>query len=203
MISIDQRAMSTPRTTFRFRLVPAAVLALLAVLACQSAAFADGGRVRFRERAGPFVVTLFTTPDPLTKGPADFSVAVERSGAEGLLQDAQVDLVLIAVGGDGRRLVLHASHAAATSKWLQAVNFRIPRSGMWRVKVMVRRGQEAGECFGEVRVRTAESSDLTWDVLPVPLAAFFFALHQALKRKHNRDRHNRQLLQMDLPSKTV
>jgi hypothetical protein len=192
------------RTTRRFRLISsAAVLALLGVFACANIAFADGGRVRFRQPAGPFVVTLFTTPDPLTKGPADFSVAVERAGAEGLVQDADVDLILTPADGHGTRLVLHASHAAATSKWLQAVNFQIPRSGVWRVTVMVHRGAETGECSGDVRVRTSETSDLAWDVLPVPLAVLFFALHEALKRKHNRDRRSRQLAQAEIRRNAV
>lgn len=56
---------------------------------------------------------------------------------------------------------------------------------------MVRRGDETGQCSGEVRVRATETSDLAWDVLPVPLAALFFLLHGALKRKHNRERRNR------------
>ena len=190
------------RTKLRVRMIP--VLAVLGILACQNAAFADGGRVRFRRLAGPFVVTLFTAPDPLTKGPADFSVAVERTGTEGLIEDAKVGLILTPLDGRGsRQIVLNASHADATSKWLQAANFRIPRPGLWRVTVVVRRGNEIGQCSGEVRVRSAMTSDLAWDVLPVPLAALLFALHEALKGKHNRDRHNRQILEAKFPSKTV
>jgi len=182
--------MSTKSTELGVRWIAYAVLALLIVFASPSAASADGGRVRFRQRAGPFVVTLFTTPDPLTKGRADFSVAVERAGTPGLVQDADVHLVLTPADGHGRPLQLHASHAAATSKWLQAVNFSIPARGVWRVTVLVRSGRETGQCSGEVRVRSSETTDLTWDVLPVPLAALFFLLHAALKRKHERDRHH-------------
>jgi hypothetical protein len=175
----------------RIRLIAGAVPALLIIFAFVNPAFADGGRLRFRQRAGPFVVTLFTSPNPLTKGRADFSVAVERAGVQGLVQDANVQLILMPAEGQGRKLVLHASHEAATSKWLQAVNFLIPARGLWRVTVMVRRGHEAGQCSGEVRVHSTETSDLTWDVFPVPLAALFFLLHGALKRKHHRDRRNR------------
>ncbi|MGA7521149.1 MAG: hypothetical protein WBW84_01620 [Acidobacteriaceae bacterium] len=164
------------------------VLAGLLCLGCVRAAFADGGRLRFREAAGPFEVTLFTTPDPLTKGRADFSVAVERAGEPGLVEDAQVDLILTRADGQAGKIVLQASHAAATSKWLQAANFSLPAAGLWRVTVQVRRGQETGQCSGELRVRAAGARDWTWDVLPVPLAGLFLLLHANRKRKYRRER---------------
>jgi len=41
------------------------------VLACAAvAAHADGGRLQMRQAAGPFVVSLFTTPESLAVGPA-------------------------------------------------------------------------------------------------------------------------------------
>ena len=171
--------------------MPGALLAVLTIFACANAAFGDGGRLRFRQPAGPFIVTLFTTPDPLTTGRADFSVAVERDGTPGIVQDANVEIVLTAVDEHDRQVILHASHAAATSKWLQAANFSLPARGLWRVQVVVRRGQESGECSGEVRVSAAGNRDLTWDVLPVPLAALLFVLHENRKRKYNQRRRNR------------
>ena len=164
------------------------VLAGLLCLVCARTALADGGRLRFREPAGPFVVTLFTTPDPLTTGRADFSVAVERAGEPGLVQDAQVELILTRENGPGGTLVLHASHAAATSRWLQAVNFSLPQAGLWRVAVRVRQGAETGDCSGEVQVRGARAQPWIWDVLPVPLAGLFLLVHQNRKRKYRRER---------------
>jgi hypothetical protein len=167
------------------------LIAMLVCLGCVRFACADGGRLRFREPAGPFVVTLFTTPDPLAKGRADFSVAVEQAGEPGLVEDAQVDLVLTRADGQGSAMVLHASHAAATSKWLQAANFSLPAAGLWRVTVQVRRGAEAGQCSGQVRVEAAGARDWMWDVLPVPLAGLFFLVHANRKRKYGRERRRR------------
>ena len=172
--------------------------AVFVVLAYAHPAFADGGRLRFRQPAGPFVVSLFTTPNPLRVGRADFSVAVERSGAQDagadLIPDAQVDLTLTPVSARGKPLILHASHSAATSKWLQAANFSLPARGVWRVTVVVRRGNQVGQCSGEVQVNSAGAAGaagpegLTWDVMPVPLLALLFVLHQYRKRKYNRAR---------------
>lgn len=164
------------------------LLAILFFFGYAIPAFADGGRVRFREPAGPFIVTLFTTPDPLITGRADFSVAVERADVDGIVQDANVDLVLTPIGGSGSPLEVHASHADATSKWLQAANFSLPSSGPWQVTVRIQQGRDSAECSGQVHVETARTRDLTWDILPVPLVAFLLVLHQNRKRNYNRMR---------------
>lgn len=178
------------RARFTGRPIRSIVIAALFVFGCVSVAVADGGRLRFRRPGGPFIVTLFTTPDPLTTGRADFSVAVERSGTPGLVEDAHIDFILTPAASHGRQLVFHASHAQATSKWLQAANFSIPARGLWRVTVVVRRGGQTGQCSGEVRVGRARTRDLMWDILPVPLAALLFVLHQNLKEKYDRKRRN-------------
>jgi hypothetical protein len=178
-------------TTLSLRSISRALLVLLAALVSAHTASADGGRLRFRQHAGPFIITLFTTPDPLTRGPADFSVAVEHAGTPGLIQDANVDLILTPADGHGSPMRLHASHAQATTKWLQAANFSIPARGLWRVTVIVRSGNESGKCSAQIRVGPAGTRNLTWDILPVPLAALVFVLHRNRKRKYRRDRRSR------------
>lgn len=178
------------RFDFNFASARRALLVCVAVFACARPAFADGGRLRFREPAGPFVVTLFTAPDPLSAGRADFSVAVERAGMAGLVEDAHVDLLLTPLQGRDKPLVLHATHAQATSKWLQAANFSLPARGIWRVTVVVRRGGEMGQCSGQVQVNAPRAKDLTWDIFPVPLVALFFVLHQWRKQNYSRQRRS-------------
>jgi hypothetical protein len=46
------------------------------------------------ERAGPFIVTLFSTPDNLAAGPADLSLGVEDAETGELINDAEIDLSL-------------------------------------------------------------------------------------------------------------
>lgn len=166
------------------------IFLILMVVICAEGARADGGRLRFRQAAGPFIVTLFTTPDPLTEGAADFSVAVEQSGRPGLVEDADITLVLTPTG-HAQPIVLHATHAGATSKWLQAANFSIPSRGVWNVTVVVRRRNQVGQCSGLVRVEAAGTRALTWDVLPVPLAGLLLLIHQRRKRRYIRERRSR------------
>jgi hypothetical protein len=163
------------------------LVVLLCLLSLSNAARADGGRLRLHESAGPFVITLFTTPDPLTQGTADFSVAVERSGDgggnRGLVQDATVTLILTPPDAS-KPLVLAATHAEASSAFLQAANFTLPAAGVWKITVVVRQGADAGECSGQIEVlpyRVA-TDETAWQVAAIPLALLLFAVHQARKR---------------------
>ena len=178
------------RNRLSIQLIPGALLAVVVIVGGLKPAFADGGRLRFRRPAGPFIVTLFTTPDPLTTGRADFSVAVERAGMRGLVEDVHVDIILTPATGHGRQIVLHASHASATSKWLQAANFSLPAQGLWQVTVVVRHGREVGRCSGEVHVVRGGARHLTLDILPVPLVALLLVLHERRKRNFNRKRRS-------------
>ena len=52
----------------------------LIVLGLETAVWADGGTLRTRQQAGPFIVSIFTAPEPLRAGPVDVSVLVQSSG---------------------------------------------------------------------------------------------------------------------------
>ena len=49
--------------------------------------------LRARQEAGPFIVSIFTAPEPLRAGPVEVSVLVQSSDG-GVLTDAVVDLLL-------------------------------------------------------------------------------------------------------------
>lgn len=168
-------------------------LPLLLLLACAHVALADGGRLRLHERAGPFTVSLFTTPDPLRVGQADFSVAIEGAGDQGLVEDAQVTFLLTPSDADAPPIVLHASHTASTSRFLQAANFSLPHAGVWRITVVVQRGNESGRCLSEFSVLPASliRNQETWDIAAVPLFALLLLVHQWRKRRYVRARRSR------------
>jgi hypothetical protein len=163
---------------------------ILAILVFATNTFADGGRLRLRENAGPFIVTLFTTPDPLRQGRADFSVAVERAGSGGLVENARVTVILTPMGSAEKPIVLHLSRAAATSKFLQAANFNLPHPGNWQITIEVQKGAETGSCSGEIPVLPPAllNSQLTWDIAAVPFVALLFLLHQWRKSRYLRSR---------------
>jgi hypothetical protein len=79
---------------------------------------------------------------------------------------------------------------AATSAFLQAANFTVPRPGVWKVTIMVQQGTDAGECSGEIDVRPYRitTDEIAWEIAVVPVAMLLFAVHQALKRRQHRKR---------------
>lgn len=160
-------------------------LLLFLLLILTSRAFADGGRLRFRKPAGPFIVTLFTTPDPLSKGRADFSVAIERPDTTGLVENADVTFILTPQSGPEHRIVLHATHSQATSRFLDAANFSLPSAGVWRIDVIVKDGGQTGRCFGEFRVHQQDlaANERAWQIAVVPILVLLFFLHQWRKRE--------------------
>ena len=165
------------------RILLTVLLLVLPQLVC-----ADGGRLRFNQPAGPFVVTLFTAPDPLTTSQADFSVAIERQSTPGLVQDAEVTFILTPVGHPGERMVLHASHTAATSRFMQAANFVLPSAGAWRVTVVVQQGNDVGKCSGTLDVHAAGlgSSLIGLNMCVVCSLVMLFFVHQWHKQSYRR-----------------
>jgi hypothetical protein len=139
--------------------------AVIVFLAAGLAA-ADGGRVRLTQNAGPFTITVFTAPEPLTSGPADLSVLVQDGGDGRVLLDAAVVLELRAPGGSSLRRV---PARVGTNRLLKVCLVRLEPEGMWDAAVVVRRAES------EVRVSlplpvAAASSPLAavWPLLLIP-----------------------------------
>jgi hypothetical protein len=182
----------TAQRTDRGRRV--ATILLVSALACllyPPPARSDGGRVRLLEPAGPFVVTVFSTPDPLRVGAADLSVLVQdRAGGEPLL-DAEVVLEVTPPSGtDVPPVRLVATRAQATNKLLYAASFAPAHAGAWPFAVTVRRGRERGRVRGVLVVEPAGSglADI-WVYLALPpAAAAVYALRAYLVRRRRRAR---------------
>ena len=120
------------------------------LLAAPTAARADGGAVRTRQSAGPLVITVFTTPTPLTAGPADVSVMVQDRASLAPVLDARVRLLLAPeaqgkASGPTRTTSAVATRADATNKLLYAARVPLPGPGQWRLQVSVEHGGQAEE----------------------------------------------------------
>jgi hypothetical protein len=101
-------------------------------------AHADGGALRLSRASGPFVISVFTAPEPLCAGPADVSVLVQTRDGGKVVLDAAVELRLHAPDGTEQRLV--ATHALATNRLLSAANVALSAPGPWLLDVTARRG---------------------------------------------------------------
>lgn len=159
------------------------MLALPALFLFAVRLWADGGIVQFRREAGPFVITLFSTPSPLRAGLADLSVLVESAQSRSPVLDASVTLQLR--DEQGTEVSAPATRAQATNKLLYSALPVIPNAGMWTVRVNVARGRERATSEGPLQVLAAPPAVLHyWPYFAiVPCAVGLFALNQYLKAK--------------------
>jgi len=153
-------------------------------------AAADGGTIRVVETAGPFVVGVFSAPEPLRVAPADLSVLVlERTGGRPVL-DAAVTLEVRPPDGSAAGAQrLDATHAQATNKLLYATPFLPVVPGEWTLHVTVRRGAASATVDGTLPV-SPDRVGLAgiWPYLAIPpLAIALYALRAWLTTRRRRD----------------
>jgi hypothetical protein len=149
-------------------------------------AMADGGALQWRERAGPYTVTVFTAPVPLRPGPVDFSVMVQRAADNEVVLDAAVALQLTKSGEADIRG--EATHSLATNKLLYSISLSPPTPGMWRVEVHVRGAVGDASTAGSIRLLETESA--VWNYWPyfavVPVFVCLFIMNRYLKKSARR-----------------
>jgi hypothetical protein len=99
---------------------------------------ANGGTVRAnRQPAGPYAVSIFTSPTPLAVGIADVSVSIERAENGDLEPDARIIIAAEPVGHAGQPGVFEATHDQASDPNFYAANVRLSSTGRWRFDVQV------------------------------------------------------------------
>jgi hypothetical protein len=164
-------------------------LSLLCVVVCPATLFADGGTVQFRRQAGPFWITLFTSPAPLRPGAVDLSVLLEAEATRQPLLDA---VVQIAIRKDNRTINLDATRAQATNKLLYASQADIPSPGRWDVNVVVDRNGQQGAAAGTLLVLDPlPPIFMYWPYFAVvPVFIVLFAIHQFLRHRENQRRRS-------------
>jgi hypothetical protein len=164
---------------------PCKLLLPAAVMLAQAAAFADGGTVQLRKEAGGLVITVFTSPAPLSAGPADISLLLQnRNGLEPVL-DANVSLVLRAEDSDVE-LRAHPTREQARNKLLYAAPVMLSNPGKWRLAVTVERNGEQTGAVGIVEVAPAPDMALSYSgyiAFPSVMIALFVVRERLIRRK--------------------
>jgi hypothetical protein len=168
------------------RVANAAVMAMLiatAWIACIIRTRADGGAVQFEKSAGPFVITVFTTPSPLRAGPVDISLMIQSRENQQPVLDCQA---LVELNKEGAMSIRsEATHEAAQNKLLYAAPVKVPESGLWELEVAIEHGDDSIKVAGEITVASSNPVLLVyWRSLALPpLFISLFALNQWLKRR--------------------
>jgi hypothetical protein len=159
------------------------LLVAVALVAQVVTTHAHGGRVQLHQAAGPFVVTVFTTPTPLQAGPVDVSVLVQDRGDGQPVLDGEVDVWLWRE--DGRTVGGRATRAVAQPQLLYSTVVHVPEAGQWALEVTVTQGQHSARVRGQVLAASPRPCVLAyWRSLSLPpVVATLFAVHQWLQRR--------------------
>lgn len=114
------------------------VLLALIGLGVPRPVFANGGVTQLqRQPAGPYLVTVTTSPTPLRAGLADVSVQIERSDTQDLVLDAQVTVAAAPTLGNTSAAFFPATHDQAINKLLYSANAELTEPGRWQFVVQV------------------------------------------------------------------
>jgi hypothetical protein len=155
----------------------------VAIVLAQASALADGGAVQLRKEAGPFVITVFTAPAPLSAGPVDISVLLQnRNGLEPVL-DASVSLILRDSGAEIRA---RPTREQAQNKLLYAAPVTLAESGKWQLSVTILRNGERTEATGIIDVAPApEMAASYWSYIAFPplMIVAFVARERLIERR--------------------
>jgi hypothetical protein len=139
---------------------------IFASLFLAGAARGDGGVLRLSQSSGPFVISVFTAPEPLRAGRAELSVLVQARGA--VVLDATVALLVRAP--DGTEQTLAATPGTANNQLFHSAVVELPTPGRWELRVTVRQAglSATASCLLDVAPR-ATGLAAHWMPLSLPL----------------------------------
>ncbi len=153
---------------------------------CPGFLLADGGTLLLRQHAGPLIISIFSTPEPLRVGSGDISVMVQKSEDKSTVLDATVKLHLTHTTPDGiSEVFVPATHAKATNKLLYASQVNLAAEGSWKLVSTVNSKVGNAEVAANIDVMPPEPRILAyWPYFAVvPVIIILFAMNQWLKAK--------------------
>lgn len=117
----------------------------------------DGDVVRMQAVSGPYRISVFTEPNPLSAGPCDIAVLVQDRKSGDPVLDEPVSLAISQpnVAGDPPALIAATAQASST-KLLEAGTVNLPHQGSWNLRVSVGRGASAAVVQGTMKVTSQE-----------------------------------------------
>ena len=160
------------------RLVVGVFFAIIGLLIVHVAAAHGGGTLQLSSvPAGPFWLTVWTSPEPVRTGQLHVTVGVESGdGApEGIVLDAVVEVLLTVRSDGGARLSGFATTAQSSNKFMYEVDFELPESGNYLVVINVSGAEGQGSSTFDLEVLPVEPSDWLGAVLVLGCVAMLGA----------------------------
>ena len=164
---------------------PAKLLLTLVAILAPARLFADGGTVQLRKEAGALLITVFTSPSPLSAGPADISLLLQqRNGLEPVL-DADVSMRLRTDASE-TEIQARPTRQQAQNKLLYAAPVTLSESGKWRLALTVFRNGERTDATGTIGVAPGpEKGTSYWSYIAFPqlMIAIYVVRERLIHRK--------------------
>jgi hypothetical protein len=167
------------------------------------------GIVRLRDAQGPFVITVFTSPELVSGRAAEVSVLIQRRDSNEAVLDAIVSFVLTpprspilkdtepmcgqpglvtTLGSQDGRTTIPARREQSPNKLLYTAAVNFPVTGPWELDALVRQGADSTKFTCEIPV-DLPARPLTGLVPFLALPPFFvtlFAINQWLRMPKRR-----------------
>ena len=144
---------------------------------------AHGALAQFTKAAGPFVVTVFTTPSSRRAGPVEISLLIQSRENQQAVLDCVARVQLRK--DDATSISSEATHEGAQNKLLYAAQVKVPEPGVWELEAVITHENDSVEVGGSITVVPSNPVFLAyWRSLTLPpLLITLFALNQWLKRR--------------------
>jgi hypothetical protein len=165
-------------------------LGWILALACNEAAYGDGGTVRLSRREGGYRISVFTSPTPFRAGPVDISVFVQDGITAEPVNEVRVTVTLTLHDRPGKTIHQVATMEAATNKLFRAATFELVEPGWWDVEVAVEGSSGLAQIHFELLAGTRAPRWLKiwpWICWPIPVI-LLFSIHQWLAWRKLRQR---------------
>ena len=167
------------------------------------------GIVRLRDAQGPFVITVFTSPELVSGRAADVSVLIQRRDSNEAVLDAIVSFVLTpprssilndtepmcgqpglvtTLGSQDGQTTILARREQSPNKLLYTAPVNFPLTGPWELDALVRHGADSAKFTCEIPVDSPArplAGLVPFLALPLLLVTLF-AINQRLRTPHRR-----------------
>jgi hypothetical protein len=149
----------------------------------QVSIMADGGAVQLRQEAGGLVITVFSSPTPLSVGPADISLLLQKKDGLDPVLDASVSLLFREDAST--RFEARPLQANARNKLLYATPVTFTKPGKWQMAATISHSGVDTEAAAVLDVAPAPASASAYAgyiVFPLTMTVLF-AIREVLIRR--------------------
>lgn len=140
----------------------ASIILLLILLATSSAAAHTEGKMQLAsEAAGPYKLTVWTSPEPVTVGELHVAIAAVLAEDASPVLDAAVQVELAALEGSGQSISAQATAEDATNKFLREAIFELTEAGPYLATIKVE-GVDGATGSASFEFEVEEEAGLNW-----------------------------------------